>query len=139
MVDGLWICNLTGLFPPCRHNPGKTIVRPPDIAEAGIHVPNRYNRHGDAINLIPPLLVGNHYYYRSREDVMLKSKQWRSGTGLPEHMRNFNLTDSLLWGRKEDHRLKDRWGSELRRRMREIVATGPGAGTCRHGVGRGAT
>ena len=41
MVRSLWICRLIGLFLPCCHKPGKTIFRQPDIAEAGIHVPER--------------------------------------------------------------------------------------------------
>ena len=79
-----------------------------------------------------------HYYHRYRADVMLKAAQWRAGKGLPEHVRNYNLTDSLLWGRKEDRRLRDRWGPELQRRMSEMVTTGD-SGECLHGVGRGAT
>ena len=76
-------------------------------------------------------IVGNHYYYRSRDDVFLKSAQWRAGTGLPDHVRNVNLTDALLWGRKEDFRLKERWGAELRRRVGELVTTSR-TGKCRH-------
>ena len=62
-----------------------------------------------------------HYYHRYRADVMLKAAQWRAGKGLPEHVRNYNLTDSLLWSRTEDRRLRDRWGSELQRRMSALV------------------
>ena len=135
MTRGLWICGLKGRFPPCRHNPGKTIFRPPDVEVAGIHLPIRYRRHGDVINYDPPLLVGNHYYYRSRADVLLKAKQWRAGRGMPEHVRNYNLTDSLLWGRTKDYRLRDRWGPELLRRMRRLVTT-DGPGKCLHGTSR---
>ena len=56
----------------------------------------------------------------------------------PQHQRNYNLTDALLWGRKEDRRLRDRWGAALRRRMSALVTPGD-ARECLHGAGRGAT
>ena len=42
MVRDLWICELKGVFPPCRHNPGKAIFRPEDVAEAGVHLPRTF-------------------------------------------------------------------------------------------------
>ena len=137
MIDGLWICSLPGLFSPCRHNPGKTIFRPLDVEVAGIHAPVRLRRPGSAIPWTPPLLVGNHYYYRSREDVRLKAAQWRGGLGLPAHVRNYNLTDSLLWNRTTDDRLRRRWGAELAGRVARL--TRYYEGPCANGVGRGAT
>ena len=136
LVEGLWICELPGLFSPCRHNPGKAIFRPPAVDLAGIHIPDRMRRSGSRIHWKPELLVGNHYYYRSRDDVALKAKQWRNGTGMPAHVRNYNLTDTLLWGRTRDDAVRRTWGEELARRVRGISRT---AGPCQHGVGRGAT
>uniref|UniRef100_A0A7S0LWF2 Glycosyltransferase family 92 protein n=1 Tax=Cryptomonas curvata TaxID=233186 RepID=A0A7S0LWF2_9CRYP len=136
LTEGLWICKLAGYFPPCRHNPGKTIFRPEAVAEAGIHVPERMRHKGDGLNWKPPLLIGNHYYYRSRDDVELKARQWRGGVGMPDHVRNYNLTDELLWSRTRDGALRRSWGEELARRVRGLTRT---AGPCRHGVGRGAT
>jgi hypothetical protein len=136
LTGGLWICALPGLFSPCRHNPGKTIFRPAAVALAGIHTPARMRFTGDSQNWDPPLLVGNHYYYRSRDDVELKAKQWRNGTGMPAHVRNYNLTDKLLWSHTRDDVLRRSWGEELARRVRGLSHT---AGPCRYGVGRGAT
>ena len=117
---------------------GKTIFRPPDVAVPGVHGPIRLRRRGDAaagLNLTRPLLVGNHYFYRSRADVALKAAGWPGRNR--QHRRNYNLTDALLWGRKEDRRLRDRWGPELLRRMGALVTT-RGCGECLHGAGRGA-
>jgi hypothetical protein len=136
LTDGLWICKLRGFFPPCRHNPGKAIFRPSAVAEAGIHVPVRMHRRAEGMNWRTPLLVGNHFYYRSRDDVELKAKQWRNGVGMPDHVRNYNLTDELLWSRTRDDALRRAWGEELAGRVRGLTRT---AGPCQHGVGRGAT
>ena len=87
---------------------GKTIFRPPDVAVPGVHAPIRLRRRGDAaagLNLTRPLLVGNHYFYRSRADVALKAAGWPGRNR--QHRRNYNLTDALLWGRKEDRRLRE--------------------------------
>ena len=124
--------------PPPTPRAGKTIFRPPDVAVPGVHVPLRLRRRGDAaaaLNLTLPLLVGNHYFYRSRADVALKAAGWPGRNR--QHRRNYNLTDALLWGRKEDRRLRDRWGPELLRRMGALVTT-RGCGECLHGAGRGA-
>ena len=139
MVGGAaaWICRLEGMFSPCRHNPGKSVFRPPAVELAGVHHPRRFRTEALTLYSAPPLLVGNHYYYRSRADVELKAAQWRDGKGLPEHARNFNLTDARFWGRLEDRALRERFGGALLRRMRRLVTT-EGARACLHGAGRGA-
>ena len=126
------ICSLPGSFSPCRHNPGKTVFSPPAVATAGVHFPEKMSHPGARINWDPPLLVGNHYYYRSREDVELKASQWR----MPEHVRNFNITDGPLWSLVADDFLRVRWGPELARRMEQLTRH---RGSCARGVGRGAT
>ncbi len=136
LTKGLWICDLPGFFPPCRHNPGKAIFRAAAVAEAGVHIPTRMHSSGEQVNWDPPLLIGNHYYYRSRDDVELKAKQWRGGIGMPDHVRNFNLTNELLWSRTRDEGLRRSWGGELARRVGGLTRT---AGSCQHGFGRGAT
>ena len=59
-------------LPPARHRRGR-------------HPRPRARRRGDSLNFNPPLLIGNHYYHRSRADVMLKtvmvSGKWRSDLG----------------------------------------------------------
>ena len=59
--------------------------------------------------------------------MQLKASQWR----IPEHVRNFNLTDELLWNRVRDDALQRRWGAELARRMRRLVGVG---GRCAGGL-----
>ncbi len=126
------ICSLPGSFSPCRHNPGKTVFSPPAVEIAGVHFPEKLRHPRASINWNPPLLVGNHYYYRSREDVELKASQWR----MSEHVRNYNITDSLLWSVVPDDFLRARWGPELARRMRQLTSR---RGACANGVGRGTT
>jgi hypothetical protein len=126
------ICELPGSFSPCRHNPGKSIFSPPAVAIAGVHHPLEMRYPSSGVNWDPPLLVGNHYYYRSREDVELKASQWY----LTEHVRNYNLTDDLLWNVVVDDVLRQRWGPELARRMQDLTSF---SGSCVNGVGRGAT
>ena len=71
---GLWVCRLPGYFSPCRHNPGKSLFRPEDVLEAGVHAPAAWRPGGrDSAALfadVPAprslLLQGNHYYYRLR-------------------------------------------------------------------------
>ena len=122
-AGGLWICQLPGSFSPCRHNPGKSLFRPQHVLEAGVHHPQAWRPGTPACGpwySPTPLLRGNHYYYRSREDVERKAAQW----GMAEHVRNYNLTDRLLWGRVRDGALRERWGAELARRMRGLVSVG---------------
>jgi hypothetical protein len=132
---GLWICKLPGFFSPCRHNPGKSLFRPADALEAGVHNPAAWRPGAPDSAAFSAdtlagrrsvLLMGNHYYYRSREDAALKASQWH----IPEHVRNCNLTDDLLWNRVRDDRLRSQWGPPLARRMRRLVAVG---GRCAQG------
>ena len=132
----LWICKLPGYFSPCRHNPGKSMFRPQDVLEAGVHAPAKWRgSYRTEMFVETPagrevLLLGNHYYYRSRDDVARKAAQWH----VSEHLRNFNLTDTLLWSALRDDRVRQRWGPELARRVRRLAtfsggcAQGPPAG-----------
>ena len=120
----LWICKLPGYFSPCRHNPGKSLFRPAFAVEAGVHAPTTWRSPTiAALTAAMPagrtiLLQGNHYYYKSKEDVEHKAAQWH----IPEHLRNFNLTNDLLWNRVRDDGVLRRWGPELARRMRRLVS-----------------
>ena len=109
------------------------MFRPEEVLKNGVHRPDKWKTNDSVVQFIDlpsgniPLILGNHYYYRSRDDVNLKASQWR----ILEHIRNFNLTDDLLWNRLPDVHVQRKWGQELARRMLRLATF---KGKCGNGV-----